>query len=188
LNRLGVILDTYRRKAIFQLMTVLLVSLLAAVGLVAYMLYKYNPSGLYIAGNALISPEVIKEMQQQKDPLLDFSRAEFSYWDERDKQMHHVPVVLYEYEQFYHDIEKEKSENTPSLEVLELFNHQNISKLNLFVDKNPQQKQTSMALSQVVEFAYSGDYYRIHILGDERGWIYFHHPHIDQEARKYFHE
>ncbi len=178
-----------KEKQVRDLLLVLGSGLLGAILLVLWMLHYYGPTGRYLAGNTLLSPEVIGQLKKgiapakkSKTSPIVFEGITFSYYDDKAKQWKTQDVKGEEYALFYDNIGSDKSLAEVDDEVIKQFLSTNVATLVLHV------KTDLGRLAQRVEFASVGDDYRIELLEPtpEGKWIYMHHPHIYQEALNTF--
>lgn len=173
-------------KEIRNLLFVIASGVLAAFALVLSMLYSYNPSGSYLAGNVLLSPDSVSMIKfNDTNPRTGtpsrfiFDQVQFSYLDLKDKHWKNLTIEMSQYAQLYQSLRRDRSVDATD-EIRKLFNHDS-SKLILNIQAEA--SHTGNAVSKPfleVNFANHGDYYRIE-LHEENSldpWAYFHHPEI----------
>lgn len=167
-------------------------AVLSAILLVFYMLYQYNPSGHFIAGNTLLSPTVAKEMHfmDQKGPkkavtAYVYEGAEFSFLETGSNERRIIKVEMPAYQKFYNRIAEDQSIEPVTQEIKDLFDS-NASALTLYV--KGESKGDVRRVFQAVQFSSSGRHYRIQLAGKEspHEWVYFDHPDIQQEVKLLF--
>ena len=180
-------------KEIRNLLLVIGSGIIGAVAVALMMLYYYNPSGSYLAGNVLLSPESTKVIKfQDTHPTTGspakfiFDQIEFSYYDSQLKQWKKLNVEMDQYAKFYQLIGNERSLEVPD-EIKRLFNQPSPSVLSLKI----RTEATSQSISKPfieVNFVNEGDYYRIelHEEGSSGSWAYFYHPGIYNKVLEMF--
>lgn len=184
--------DSFQKKQIEKLLGVLGAGLVAGILIALTMLYYYNPNGSYVAQNVLLDPENAYSLRfiepgpkGKSEGKYVFEGIYFNYQDPATKQLKSIRVKKEGYAAFYNLISNEKSIAEPSIEVQRLFNQVNPAALLLKVrsvgDDSAKGVETVFAR---VDFAESGEYYRIQLRQAAPGaeWIYFRHPKILQEA------
>lgn len=173
--------NSSQRKQIRNLLTVLAAAIVAAGGISAWMLYHYNPSGIYYAQNVLLAPELIGTAQDSRKGKVFFEEVQYVYPTGQSEQSLTLPQDLYA--AFYKSIAHDQSVQPIPEELIASFAQ----------GKNPRLilKMQSNGLSetfQEVNFSPSGDYYRVQLRmeGQEGVWAYYYHPQIAQEVHKLF--
>jgi hypothetical protein len=155
------------------------------------MLYHYNPTGQYFAGNALLAPEVApvmaftdKNPKTGGDSRFTFDRIEFSYFDPEKKGWQKRSIDLDTYAELYGLVAQERSVDETSEDVVLQFTQPNAALLILFVRTGTAGAlQEASKPFQQIHFANEGDYFRVSV--QEQGstkWVYFRHPNIYQNA------
>lgn len=180
-------MHTSQRKQIRNLLGVLTASVAAAGLISSWMLYHYNPSGIYYAQNVLIAPQLIGSLTYQdldpkggKKGKVVFDQIEYAYPEGDKEQKYPVPQNLYE--TFYDEISPEPSLNPVPDDALAAFHKGKPSKLILKIQNNGKSENF-----QEVHFAQEGDYYRVQLReGDGDGWVYYHHPGISDKVARLF--
>jgi len=170
-----------QRSQIRNLLAVLAAAVLAAGAISSWMLYHYNPSGIYYAQNVLLAPQLLGQAPTSKKGGMAFQGVEYIYAEGSSEQKINLTKNLYQ--AFYDTIAPEKSLDPVSDDVIAKFGKGKVSRLVLKVQKNGSEEDF-----QEVHFAPQGDFYRVQLRmeGDEGNWAYFYHPGIAAEVRKLF--
>lgn len=179
-----------KNKEIRNLLFVIFSGILGAFAVALGMLYYYNPTGSYLAGNVLLSPESTQVIRfNDVNPKTGatskflFDQVEFTYFDAKLKQWKNLNVDQDKYVKLYQAISSDRSLDATD-EIKILFN-KDPSKLILKI-----RSDTNVAANAItkpfieVNFANDGDYYRIE-LHEENSldtWAYFYHPGIYKET------
>jgi len=170
------------QKQVKQLILVLSAAVIGGFLLTALMIMYYGPAGNYIAGQTILSPDVIERISFNdthpttgKTVNFVFDHNEFVYFDYLRGDWRQKELSSKEYEQFYQLIFSDKSLDSVSEEVLQFF--QKPSPLALITsirtDNVPQAK-----IFQVIQFT-KEDYFRVKLHGQEEGkWVYFFRAHL----------
>lgn len=184
------------KRDIRNIILVLLAAVVFAVGLSAYMILKYGPTGHYWVSNILIEPVVAKEMDyfepstgKGKPNRFVLNGFEFSYFDPAVKNFKKISIDLEAYENFYAMIGQEKSISDVPSEVISFFNDSSTATLTISV-REAASSQSSTKVFQMVQFSQKDGYYRIqlHQQNSADNWIYFYHSGIYQSVMKLFTE
>lgn len=183
-----------QKQHIKQVIVVLLSAVVCASLLAVLMLYRYGPTGHYVAGNALLSPAVIHQVNYKdshpstgKGVSFVFNSIEFSYFDILDHQQKRLTVSPEAYEKIYGMIANEQSllEVTDKIQMgFETVNNPATMMIIMRTDLSDVSKPITKVF-QLVQFA-NTDHFRIQLRGtDVAGeWAYFYHPQIYQEVIK----
>lgn len=154
------------------------------------MLYKYNPTGHYFAGNILLAPKVVKELRiperkstKESMSYTVYDSIEISYFDKKTNKQIKIDLPLSEYEKFYDNISGDENISDVTEDIETLFQSSSKSDLSIYI--HPEGAPSDRRLFERVEFTDGGDYYRIQ-LRDEKRWIYFKHPYIYEDIKRYF--
>lgn len=160
----------------------------ASAGVVAGLyLHKYSPTGVYQLKNILLSPETVRDINfLDKNPLTGknsrytFDKIEFSYWEQKLKQRITTRVEQEAYEKLFIQLSGDLSLGHVSKEIVGQFQRSQDAILSLSVKLLSENSDTPLKAFQEVEFATSGDYYRVEVHEQNRQevWQYFHHPDI----------
>jgi len=157
--------------------------------IVAFAIYQFGPSGRYIAGNTLLSPQAIEQINQQsqggkkKQGIFVFNPIDFSYFDEQQRQQRHQTVPIEQYQKFYALIASEKSlDQTQELSHLFIGVHPTILTMTMHDTQQPNSTQTF----QMVQF--KDNYFRVQLReGDNKGeWAYFYFPDLSRQILRLF--
>ena len=158
----------------------LLCGILVAVSLILY----YGPTGSYVAGNVLLSPEVL-EIVNYKDTHPNtgaatsfvFDSIELSYLDPVTKKPRLLQIGVDQYETVYQMIAQDKSLHPVSPEVVKAFYSSYPTTLTIRVKAEKAKNGASKAFQQVI---FIEDHYRIELREGkpEDQFAYYSHPHI----------
>lgn len=170
-----------QRSQIRNLLTVLAAAVIAAGAISGWMLYHYNPSGIYYAQNVLLAPQLLGQTPIAKKGGIAFQGIEYIYPEGGSEQKINLSKNLYQ--AFYDTIAAEKSLDPVSDDVIAKFGKGKLPRLVLKIQKNG-----SLEDFQEVHFAPQGDFYRVQLRmeGSEGNWAYFYHPGITPEVAKLF--
>lgn len=167
------------KKDIRNLLLVMGVAIVAAVGVTGWFLIYYGPSGRYLVENTLLRPDLLSGLNYNdlnpKTGQMD--RYVFDKIVYNDKE---IPVSTYA--QFYQMIEADDSVKNPPLE---LFSHPSRLIIKVRTESSTEwQKDTKNFL----EIDIARDYYRIELHEDKSAepFVYFYHPKIYQEVTRLF--
>jgi len=169
------------KKQIKQLIVVLAAAVSGGFLLTVLMIMFYGPSGNYIAGQTILSPQVIERISfNDTHPVTGktvnfvFDHNEFVYFDYLRGDWRQQEVSLKEYDQFYRFISADKSLEKVSEEVFQLFQKPSPIALitSIRTDNSPAAK-----IFQVIQLT-KENYFRVKLHGqeDEGKWAYFYHP------------
>lgn len=176
-------IETSPRNQIRNFLLVIGSSVGFAVIVVLVTLYYYGPTGRYLTRNVLLAPEVTGSMvfmdfnpQTGGMSRFVFDRIEFV----TDRT---IPVNMDSYREIFRLIGNDRSLRDVPDDVINLFNHENPSRLILTI-RTPD--QGAVKIFQEVHFAKIGDYYRIelHVEKGEGDWAYFYHSKIDDKINQ----
>lgn len=180
-------------RQIRNVIAIFLSAFLTAGALAAYMLYHYNPSGRYVAGNTILSPSVINQLnyndlnpQTGTSSKFVFNGIEFSYFDKINEKPMTLTVTPENYKTFYQWIQTEKSVENANDDLIRKFRPQNPT-LTLTVRAESGALPVTK-MFQIVQFT-EDDYFRIQLLHAETGadtWAYFYRPQIYQDSVQLF--
>lgn len=179
------------KKQIRNLLLVLLAGVAAALLVILFALYNYNPVGYYYLKNTLISPEVISTLTKgdTSNSKVFFEKIEYTHQDFESKKRIVRPVNREVYTRFYQTISEDKSMSQVPEDVKAAFNELPLSTLTITLDGENGQRMGEKIL-QELEFLYKGDYYRVQLRESKNRaeWIYFYHPHIYNDSYNLFTE
>jgi len=167
----------------------------AALLLALFMLYYYNPSGMYQAGNVLLAPDSASTLRyiESNHGTRDakrfvFGGIEFSYYDTIQKKWQRKDVDMNKYNEFYALVEGDKSLTDVDENVRRAFTSRYPATLSLTIHpENDTTAANNKVFSQAV-FSEGSDYYRVQLRdqGSSEGWAYFYHPGIFNNIIKTF--
>lgn len=184
------------KKDIRNLLWVIAMALVAAVGVSAWFVLHFAPSGSYTLQNTLLKPELLARLNYndlnpktgQRDRYV-FDKIVFSFWDGAKKKWGSLEIDIPTYERFYKKVEGDKSLEEPPSSVQSFFTASPPSRLALVVrtESDSAWQRDAKPFLQV-EFAERGDYYRVelHEEGAREPWVYFYHPKIFQDITELF--
>lgn len=173
-------------QEIRNILTVLGTAIICAILLAFVLIYYYSPSGLYIAGNTLLDPSVMEQLNIQdksskRGHQIDFilDRIEFSYLNSQN-QIRKQKIPLEVYGKFYSLIASEKSLKELPDHIHDLFikSHPAVLSITMHTVENSIQSPTK--IFQQVE-SIEEDYFRIQLHERQGEWAYFYRPHIYQD-------
>lgn len=184
-----------QKKQIRNIVLLLTSAVACAALLAAHMIYHYSPSGRYNAGDALLDPLVAETMSYPdvnpatgKKEQFTFGKILFAYSDSKTRQFKEIAVSEEAYHKFYTSVRSDKSLESVGKEIETLFRVSSPSILTLYVQGESRgSSATTSQVFQVVQFAPQSDYYRIQLLGSQKGeWAYFQHSHLYQDTLDLF--
>lgn len=158
-------------------------SLICAALLSYFFIYYYGPSGKYKAGNTLVDPSLVSQIdlgeKGQKAGFV-FDRFEFSYFDRKIGKMVPIPIQREQYQLFYRKISPLLSlESTAQLEQLFLQSHPALLTTHLRTIEGGQKGKDQ--IFQIAEFI-EENYFRVQLEGNRQDtWAYFYQPDLYQE-------
>lgn len=176
-----------KNRDVRNFLAVVCASVLCAALLTFLFLYFYGPSGLYRAGNALLDPATMDQINAQlTDPKsrkkvhFTFDHMDFSYFDRQEGKMRKVPVSMQSYQKFYESVASEHSLNEKERNLEHLFMRSHPTLLTINMKTLPSQNAT---VFQVIEFDEEG-YFRVqlHERQEPGGWVYFYKKNLYQEV------
>lgn len=185
--------ERQKNRDVRNILTVLGSAVLCAVLLASIFLYYYGPSGRYLAGNTLLDPSIMDQINYQDQYLqtgkkvrFTFDRIEFSYFDSQNGQMHIFPISLDTYQDFYKQVASDKSllEVTQNIQNLFPQSHSSLLTISMRAKEGPESGATKVF--QVVQFI-PEDYFRIQLHEKKEGeWAYFYRSGLYQEIIRLF--
>lgn len=188
--------DSTQKRQIERLFGVLGSGLIAGILIALAMLYYYNPNGSYDAQNVLLHAENAYSLRfiepgpkGKSEGKYVFEGMYFNYFDPAIKQPKTIRVTKDKYAEFYNRISNDKSIVEPGSELQGLFNHAQQASLLLKVRSVGGDSAKGIeSIFARVDFAESGEYYRIQLRQSAPGaeWIYFRHPKILQDTMEIF--
>lgn len=188
-----VIKEIRQNREIRNILAVLGTAIVCAGFLTFLFIYYYGPSGRYLAGQTLLDPTIIEQINyQDKHPRTGkkvnfiFDRIEFSYFDSKKGGMRQEAVSLESYQKFYRLISSEKSLDKVTDQIRELFFRSHPSTLTTSMRTVDGVDTSTTKIFQVVQFVQE-DYFRVQLHGNqEQEWAYFYRPHLYQEVMQLF--
>lgn len=178
-------------KPVKQLITVLSAAVFGGFLLAFLMLMFYGPSGRYIAGQTILSPDVIEKIsfkdihpQTYKNVQFVFDHTEFVFFDYLRGNWNQKNISSKDYLHFYNIIASDNSLDEVKKEVLDLF--QKPSPIALVTSVRTDVSPT-VKIFQVIQFTKEG-YYRIklHEQNDKNEWAYFYHSGLYHQIMNIF--
>lgn len=186
---------TQTKRDIKNILVVLTAAILCAGLLSLVFIYYYGPSGRYVAGNVILDPSVIEQINAQDthskkggDLRFSFDRIEFSYYVPKHSQPQIQSVSPANYAKFYSLVSSEKSleEIPPNIEPL--FTQSRPITLSIFMRTiEPSKVKSEPQVFQMIQFI-PEDYFRVQLRdGKDQGeWAYFNHPQLYLEVMGLF--
>lgn len=182
------------KSQIFRLLSVIGAGVIGALAITGFLLYRYGPTGSYQASNALLTPDVIKQLSFVNDPHKEGKNASryvfndiiWYYQEENTRQWKKKAISLEQYEGIYQLLSKDKS-LTESMEGIQgEFMQVQPAALTLTV-KQENNPQSSMMVLEEIQIIPYGNLYRIKLMKggpESQDWVYFEHPQIYQKVSK----
>ncbi|MFI5344240.1 MAG: hypothetical protein ACHQUC_08475 [Chlamydiales bacterium] len=179
------------KKQIKQLLFVLSAAVFGGFLLAFIMIMFYGPSGNYIAGQTILSPDIIEKIyfkdthpKTGQNVPFTFDHNEFVYFDYLRGIWQQKQISLQSYAAFYQYISNDSSLEGVKEEILALFQQSSPTALITTVrtDVSPIAKAF-----QVIQLT-KEDYYRVKLQGqgDEGKWAYFYHSGLYQTTMTLF--
>lgn len=175
------------------LLTLFGLSIFAAAGLTALMVYRYGPTGNYIAGNTILAPSTLQTMnyndlnpKTNSRARYSFNGTEFSYFDKMEGKMRQVPVNPAAYNSFYNLVASNSSVE-PKDEIISEFHQVSPVTLTSTVRSDNAEAMQMVKIFQIIQFTET-DYFRVQLRGqNETGdWAYFYQPNIYNTVMRLF--
>jgi hypothetical protein len=182
-----------RNRDIQNILAVLGAAVICAALLASLFLYYYGPSGRYLAGNTLLDPSIMDQINYQdqhprtgKKVHFAFDRIEFSYFDLQNRQMRIFPIPIDSYQKFYKQVASEKSLLEVTQKIQSLFFQSHPALLTVSMRSKEGSESGTPKVFQVVQFI-SEDYFRVQLHEKNEGeWAYFYRPGLYQEIMRLF--
>lgn len=184
-----------KAKQIRKLLAIMISAMLAAILLAVGMLYRYNPSGIYLAKNVLLAPESLPSLRYSEGnqrlgtaSRFAFSNIEFMYFDVKRGKWEKKAIEAELYSRFYEMIADRQSLGEVSQDIINLFNTGRHSLLTINVQQGSVGSDKDSVKFLQASFAPEGDYFRILLRshGTKDHWVYFHYPGIYQNVLNLF--
>lgn len=170
-----------------NILVVLVAAVIGAGLLSSIFLYYYGPFGRYLAGNTLLDPSIIEQINYQdqhprtgKKVRFAFDRIEFSYFDTQMKQMHTFPISLEIYHHFYKKITSVKSLLEINQKTQNLFLQSYPALLTISMQSKESAENGAAKVFQIVQFI-PEDYFRVQLHEKNEEWAYFYQAGIYQD-------
>lgn len=174
-------------KQIRNLLLVIFSGVAFAVIVSSLLLYRYNPSGQYLLANTLLSPSMAYQMhfsqttgpRGQKTEYL-FDHIEFSHYNDQESKWQKQLIDEAAYARVYKLLSADQSLTEKSEQTAQLFNEQLPASLVIYMRSNQVQQASEVLPFMEIQFAKSGDYYRLkpYVQSSSPSWIYFHHDNV----------
>lgn len=176
------------KSQIIRLLSVIAAGILGAVAITGFLLYRYSPTGTYLAGNAILSPEVIRHLSYIDDPAKQgktalryvFNDITFLYKNLNTGEWRKIPLSLEQYQKIYTLLSADQSLDEIKDHVPGEFARNQPAGLALTV-KQENNPQAQIKLLEEMQFSLEGNYYRIKLTGGTDGpqeWAYFEHSRV----------
>ncbi len=175
-----------KKAQIYSLLIIFISAIAAALLFALGSLYYYNPSGIYLGKNVLLSPENLMpiessgdKMHKKRDTGYSLSAIEFT---DLQKNILHRSLSPQEYSSLYAMLADDKGIEAAPPEVKSLFTSSRIATLTLIL-REENKRSSSLIPFIIVEFIENGDYYRVqlHVETRQAVWAYFYHPAVYQQ-------
>lgn len=171
-----------RNRDIWNLLAVLGASVVGASLLAFIFIYYYGPNGRYVAGQTILDPSTIQQINVQENSPKGsqkvhfvFDRFEFSFFDPQMKQRLRVPVSTEIYQKFYHLVSSISSIKEKEGELEKRFIRSQPTLLTASMRTLNRTSPSDSKIFQVIEFI-EGDYFRVqlHDKQEQGEWAYFY--------------
>lgn len=173
------------RSLLLLLGSAILFAILTGVFFVVY----YSPSGVYLAKNVILAPEVLTQMNFNDSnsktggiSRFIFDHIEFKWQDQKTHQGKSLYVDEEKYAKIYQLLAKDKSIPEDS-SLQELFMKAQPAQLLVVIrTENNSAAQAVSKTFQVMQFIPDQDYYRVELHEQNASvrWAYYRHPQIFQ--------
>ena len=183
-------LEKNTKNKIKSIATLLVSAVLTAVLLAVFLIYRYGPSGQYVAGNVILSPETIsfintKDHHSSGKGSLSFifNGIEFSYFDKLRGRIEKMNVAADVYEQFFDSVKSERGLKIIPEQDQKSFSIGFPATLTVMMQAEASSTlKTGSKVFQIIQFIET-DYFRVQLHGekDTGEWAYFYKPHIYQD-------
>jgi hypothetical protein len=149
-------------------------------------LYYYGPSGRYIAGQTLLDPTLIEQIdypyqhpRSGRKVHFRFGHITFSYFDSQQGEVRIPSISLETYQRFYTIVASEKSLQELTQNVQDLFFKSNPSLLTMSMRT---MEEAENRVTKVFQFIQE-DYFRVQLHQKNEGeWAYFYRPGLYQDV------
>lgn len=174
--------ETPKRQARNVLISLFL-GLVLGFAVVGFLLYRYNPTGQYLAKNVLLSPKTISKLWYSDVNPKTGGNSRFVFDKIVVERGGKQSVVSEEnYRKFYHQIQEDKS-----LVDTKPFEDQFSEPMKILIFVRTESQDAWQAVEKVfqeLQILPQGDIYRIQLHEDNPGlhWVYFKHPGIYTEV------
>lgn len=177
-----------KKRDLKNLVAVLGLAILSALLLSFFFVYNYGPSGRYLGETALISPNVLSDLNYNdfnpkisSDDRFVFDRIDFDYFQNHQKK--NLQLTFDQYRTLYNHIRQEESLSNPD-SVVAQFNNPELATLTIKVrTESPSAWQAAEKIFQEVQFIPDQEFFRVSLHEQNQGvhWVYFRRPGIYQE-------
>jgi hypothetical protein len=184
-----------KKQEIRNLLVVIGSAILAACLLSFMILYSYNPPGLYLARNTLLSPENLKNLHYSEaakrggdnTPFV-FDGIDYLHYNARAHRWDKQNIGLTQYASFYTLISGDRSLSNISEEVEKGFSQNPLGSASALIIKSKRDAVNGVSGDFLkVDFSPDGRHYRVQLL-DKGGEVfaYFEHEGILNQAEALF--
>jgi len=186
--------DKRRNRDIQNLLAVLGASVICAGLLAFFFIHYYGPSGKYVAGQTILDPAIIQQINAQESDSKNrqkvhfvFDHFEFSYFDTQTGQMRRLPVSMENYQMFYQLVSSELSVTKNQGEMERLFVRSHPTLLTASMRTLNGSPSSNTKIFQVIEFIEEG-YFRVqlHDKQEPGEWVYFYRANSYQDVMHLF--
>lgn len=169
------------KKEIRNILAVLLSAVLFGGLIAGFMIYRYGPTGRYIAGNVLLSPGILDKINYPdihaatgRKARFVFNAAELSVYDKKTGKMLRQTADAEAYQRFYQSVASIESLEKVSGEIKEGFSRSQPATLVITMRPDYVAKGEEPKIFQVIQFL-ENDYFRIQVpgAGGLEEWAYF---------------
>lgn len=186
-------LEKSRNRDIQNLLSVLGAAVICAGLLALVFLYYYGSSGRYLAGNTLLDPAIMEQINAQdqhsrtkKKIHFAFDRIEFFYFDPQKGQMRTHAISVETYQNFYKMVAAEKSLEDEVRDIQDFFVNSHPSVLTINMRTIGKSENSTNQIFQIVQFVQE-NYFRVQLHEKKEGeWAYFYRPGLYQDIMQLF--
>ena len=174
------------KKQIRNLLLLLSSAIVFAIGTGVFFVAYYSPSGVYLAKNALLAPEVLDKLKfndtNSKTGGMSrfiFDSILFKWQDKQTHQWKNLYVDQQKYAKIYQLLSSDRSILDPATDVQEQFTREQPAQLTIMI--RTENNSASQSFQQV-QFIPGVDYYRVelHEQNAKARWAYYYHQKVFQ--------
>lgn len=177
-------ISSTQKKEILNLLFILGSAITFALLIVLFFLFRYGPSGNFLASNLLLAPDKINEikLKNHDKTFFIFNRLEYRFFDPKTNTWQTLPLTLENYDQIYKIISADESIDENKIKEIGLIKDNFGSTLSIYLKDKKEDKEK---IFQEILFYKEIPYYRIeHPTDSNHSWIYFKHKNIEEKISK----